>query len=180
MTTTSKKALAAKAAGAKKVAALKAAGLSENATAADSRPINAERLRGMIVMARADAAHTPPRCVKKSASPMRPLGTFRGKRQSDADYRKQLLQFASATESILKERGLGWKPTALERLQARRDLAIEELVRLWTTPRSKQRSLNADHIYEAVDRLIIAHLQVEHKWQCQRSKDYAAGKEPTW
>jgi hypothetical protein len=85
------------------------------------------------------------------------------------------------TVAILKEGGDQWRPTALERLQAKRDLAIEELVRLWTTkPRLKQRLLNADHIYEAVDRLIIAHLQVQHKWQCQRSKDYAAGKEPTW
>jgi len=146
----------------------------------NSRTIEADQLRGMIVMARADAARTPPRCVKKSASPMRPFGTFRGKRQSDADYRKQLSKFANATESILKERGLRWKPTALERLQARRDLAIEELVRLWTTPRSKQRSLNADHIYEAVDRLIIAELLVQRKWMKQRAADYAAGKEPTW
>ncbi len=175
-----KKALAPKAADAKKAVALKATGLSENATAADSRPIDAGELRGMIFMARTDAACNPPRCVKKSASPMRPFGTFRGKRQSDADYRKQLLKFASATERILKERGVPWYPTALERLQAKRDLAIEELVRLWTTPRSKQRSLNADHIYEAVDRLIIAELLVQHKWMKQRAVDYAAGKEPTW
>ena len=146
----------------------------------NSRTIDADRLRGLIVMARADAACTPPRCVKKSASPMRPFGTFRGKRQSDADYRKQLLKFANATKSILKDRGLRWKPTALERLQAKRDLAIEELVRLWTTPRAEQRSLNADRVYEAVDRLIIADLQVQHEWMKQRATDYAAGKEPTW
>ena len=147
----------------------------------NSRTIDAHRLRGMVLMAQADAACSPPRCVKESASPLRPYGTFRGKRQSDASYRKQLLKFAKVTVAFLKEGGDQWRPTALERLQAKRDLAIEELVRLWTTKaRSKQRLPNADHIYEAVDRLIIAHLQVQHKWQCQRSKDYAAGKEPTW
>lgn len=145
-----------------------------------STTIEAEQLRGMIVMVRADAACAPPGCVKSSASPMRPFGTFPGKRQSDTEYRKQLLKFASATERILKEDGLPWKSTPLERRRAKRDLAIEELVRLWTTARAKQRSHNADRIYEAVDRLIIAALQVEHKWQCHRSKDCAAGKEPTW